>query len=116
VADSFDFALKQHDRKPPIQATLTTGPASRPVPVNLAGCTVKFIMALTAGGSPVVNGTAVIVDATEGIVSYDWADGDTAVTGSYLAEWQVTDSGGLEWTFPTLTYHTVQILADLDGA
>jgi len=112
VADSFDFALKQHDRKPSIQATLTTGGA----PVNLAGCTVKFIMALTAGGAPVVNGSAVIVDPTKGIVRYDWAAGDTAVTGSYLAEWQVTDGSGLEWTFPTLSYHTVQINADLDGS
>lgn len=107
-----DFTLKAHDRKPSIQATLTTGGAA----VNLTGSTVKFIMAPTAGGTPVVNAAAVIVDAVNGVVRYDWLATDTAMAGSFQAEWQVTDSGGKEQTFPTLTYHTIAILADLDGA
>lgn len=107
-----DWSLKQHDRKPSIQATLTVGGS----PVNLTGCTVKFIMAKASGGAPTINATAVIVDPVNGVVRYDWLPADTATTGSYQAEWQVTDGTGLEWTFPTLTYHSIAILADLDGA
>lgn len=107
-----DWTMKQHDRKPSIQATLSTTAGA----VDLTGCTVKFIMAPAAGGAPTINATATIVTAVSGVVRYDWISADTATTGSFLAEWQVTDAGGKQWTFPTLAYHTISIVADLDGA
>lgn len=107
-----DWTWKQHDRRPSIQATLTAGGS----PVDLTGCTVKFIMAKASGGTAVVNAAAVIVDPTGGVVRYDPAAADTATTGSFQAEWQVTDAGGKSWTFPTLSYHSIAVVADLDGA
>ena len=106
-----DFTLKAHDEKPSIQATLASGG----VAVNLTGATVKFILADKATGTVKVNAAAVIADAATGVVRYDWLSTDTDTPASYQAEWQVTWGDGTKQTFPTLTYITVDVLADLDG-
>lgn len=108
-----DFTLKAHDRLPSIQASLTSGGT----PVNLTTASgVKFILKLETGTVAKVNANAVIVDAPTGVVRYDWLAIDTDTPGSYLGEWQVTWADGRKQTFPTLTYHTVDVLADLDNA
>jgi hypothetical protein len=107
-----DFALKQHDRKPSIAATLTLDG----VAVNLTGATVKFIMATAPGATPKVNATATIVNAATGQVRYDWLAVNTDTVGIYDAEWEVTYPDTTKQTFPTLTYLTVNIVADLDNS
>jgi hypothetical protein len=108
-----DFTIKSNDRLPSIQAAFATAGAA----VNLASATaVKFIMKSAQGNTVKVNTAAVIVDAATGVVRYDWLSADTATPGSYIAEWEVTWGGGKKQTFPTGTYHTVDVLADLDGA
>lgn len=106
-----DFTIKANDRLPSIQASLL----SAGTPVDLTGASsVKFILTSAVGATPKVNATAVIVDAVTGVVRYDWLAIDTAVAGSYLAEWQVTWTTGTKpQTFPTASYHSVDILADL---
>lgn len=112
-----DFTMKANDLLPTIQAVLTNSGGA----VNLTGATVKFIMRgadatfTPTSGQPKINTAAVIADATNGVVRYDWVIGDTATPGNYVAEWQVT-IGGKPETFPTLTYHSITIVADLDGA
>lgn len=103
-----DFTLKAHDRLPSIQATLSA---------DLTTATgVKFIMKATQGNTVKVNAAATIVSAASGVVRYDWLAVDTDTPGSYQAEWQVTWTGGKAQTFPTTSYHTVDVLADLDNA
>lgn len=105
-----DFTLKANDRLPSIQATLSAD-------LSPAGTACKFIMKTAAGSTVTVNAAAVIVSTgVTSVVRYDWLATDTAAPGSYLAEWEVTFSGGKKQTFPTLTFHTIDILADLDGA
>jgi len=108
-----DFVLKAHDRLPSIQAILSSGGN----PVDLTGATgVNFIMKAAQGNTVKVNAAAVVVTPASGVVRYDWAVADVDTPGEYLAEWQVTWTGGKKQTFPTLSYHSVSILADLDGA
>jgi hypothetical protein len=108
-----DWVMKSHDRLPSIQATLSSAGA----PVNLGTATeVRFIMRPAVGGVAKVNAASVIVDAAAGVVRYDWLAADTDTPGSYMAEWQVTWASGKRQTFPTLTFHTVDILQDLDNA
>jgi hypothetical protein len=108
-----DFTIKAHDERPSIQATLFTGG----VAVDLTSATgVDFIMALASGGAPKVNAAAVVADAINGVVRYDWISADTDTPGDYEAEWQVTWADSDTQTFPTASYHTISVLADLDGA
>lgn len=110
-----DFTLKQHDRLPSIQATLSTG--TPPVEVDLTSAlSVKFIMSSAVGGTVLINAAATIVDAANGVVRYDWGLTDTSAAGSFVAEWQVTWSGNKEQSFPTTSYHSIAIVPDLDGA
>lgn len=106
-----DFSIKAHDVLPTIVAALTVDG----VPVNLAGATVRFIMKPT-GGTVKVNAPATLVNAAGGIVRYDWAPGDTDTPGSYQAEWEITWPGPKKQTVPTTSYHTIDVLADLDNA
>lgn len=102
-----DFQLKAHDLLPSIQATLSA---------DLTTATsVSFILKPVAG-TTATKTPAVIVTPAAGVVRYDWVAGDTATPGDYLAEWEVLWPGGKKQTFPTLTYHSITILADLDGA
>lgn len=109
-----DFSLKAHDLLPPIKAVISSGGAD---PLDLTDATaVTFIMRAKTGGTAKVNADAVIEDAAGGTVRYDWAAGDTDTPASYQAEWQITWSDGKQQTAPTLTYHSIDILADLDNA
>lgn len=108
-----DFSIKSHDLLPPIQAALL----SDAVPVDLTtALSVKFIMKLNGGTTTKINSAAVVVDAINGLVRYDWKSSDTDTPGNYQAEWEVTWPGPKKQTFPTLTYHSIAVLADLDGA
>lgn len=109
-----DFAIKAHDRLPAIRAQLLSASDEQPVDLTAAQ-QVRFIM-VTQARAVIVNAVAVIeAPATLGIVRYDWIAADTATAGSYLGEWEVTWTGGKKQTFPTATYHTIDVLADLDG-
>ena len=113
-----DFTMQRHDRLPSIQATLSAD--------LTAAASVKFIMrkASTDGlwtpdftPAAKVNATATIVTPASGVVRYDWLAIDTDTAGYYVGQWQVTwTSGSKPQTFPTTTYHTILIVADLDDA
>lgn len=108
-----DFSIKTFDRLPSIQATLSS--AGQPIDLTNA-TTVTFIMRPAGGGTPKVNAAATVVTPTAGVVRYDWTALDTNTAGSYQAEWQITWNTGKKQTVPTLSYHTIDVLADLDGA
>lgn len=107
-----DFSIKAHDRLPSIQADL----ANAGLPAPLASATsVRFVMRLAAGGvAPKVDRAATIVDAALGTVRYDWLPADTDTPGVYQAEWAVL-YGTLPQTYPTSTYHSIEVVSDLDG-
>lgn len=107
-----DFTMKANDTLPSIAATLSR--EDDPQELNLTGATVHFVMRGSNAASAKLDKLATIVNAEAGQVRYDWAGGDTQVPGEYRAEWEVTFSDGSRQTFPTRTYHTISILADLN--
>jgi hypothetical protein len=63
--------------------------------INLTETTgVRFQMRRQDDHRYTVNAAATVLDAVNGKVSYSWGANDLAVAGTYLAQWEVTYSGG----------------------
>ncbi len=104
------FSIKQHDRLPYYSVTLEA-PAG--TAVDLAGASVKFIMALEGSTTAKVNTAATIDDSDAGEVSYHWAAIDVDTPGLYRAEFEVTFASGIKRTFPGDGYLYVNVVADI---
>lgn len=102
------FYIKRNDTASSFEVQLVDADGT---PVNLTGATVQFLM--SRGSTSTVAAAAVIVDAATGTVRYDWQTGDTGTSGTYRAEWEVTDSTNHVQTFPNPGYDEVVISPDL---
>lgn len=109
-----DFSIKANDTLPAVEATLTVGESFVDLTTAIS---VNFIMRLTGSATPKIVAAAVIENPpTSGLLRYDWKPGDTDTPGSYQAEWEIHWTGGGKQTVPTTSYHSIDVLADLDGA
>jgi len=106
-----DFYIKQNDTSPAIRAQFLDNDKN---PVSIVGGSVKFKMSVYNTGELIVNDSAVISDGEEGIAYYVWSPEDTAIAGTFKAEFEVTYSDTYVETFPHDGYLTIQIDADLD--
>lgn len=104
------FTIKQSDTSPSLQATLKDASG---VSINLNGCTVKFHMKSLAG-AVVVNQTMTVVNASGGIVRYDWQPNDTDEAGTFYAEFEVTYSDLTVETFPNNGNIAIMIIPELN--
>lgn len=110
------FRLKRGNREKPIAAQLIA-PSMVPgakIPVDLTGvAAVRFrFCPVDRSRAPTV-GTAVVTDAPNGMVRYDWGAGDTDIAGEYLAEFEVEEATGETTTYPNNGYLRVSILDKL---
>lgn len=103
---SEQFTLKVGDTVPSLQAVLEDGSGD---PVNLTAATVEFHLLTPRTNEIVVSDTADLVDASNGVVRYRWADSDTDTVGRYRAEFVVTYPKNDVETFPNAGYHDVVI-------
>lgn len=91
------FIIKRNDTSPVLEARLL-GKTQQPMP--LSGATVVFNMR-SSSGAVVINRAAVtVVDADTGLVRYNWTAANTARSGTYHAEFEVTFADGKVETFP----------------
>lgn len=105
------FKIKQNDTSPTIQATLKDAAG---VVVPVTGATIVFNMRPRGSTDPTISrGAGTVVDGAGGVVAYPWQDGDTAITGTYDAEFEVTYSGGGIETFPNDGWIGVKITDDI---
>jgi predicted dehydrogenase len=104
------FYIKQNDTSPKVLATLQNASGSA---IDLTGASVRFHMRTLDGSSTVVDAAATIVTAASGIVRYSWTAPNTATSGSYQAEFEVTYADASIETFPNDTYISVEILDDI---
>ncbi len=71
------------------------------VPVNLSGATITFRMISRADGSvKIANAAAIIENAAEGRVRYEWAANDVNTAGDYWA-WFIRSNGSTVERYPT---------------
>ena len=105
------IGVKDNDTGSTITATLTDASGAA---VNVTGATVRFTMTAYGGSTPKVNRqAATIVTAASGVVRYTWQAGDLDTPGPFLAEFEVTFSGGAVQTYPGTGYLRVYISPDL---
>lgn len=101
--------LKRGDTRTAIRATLLD-PGG--LPVNLAGASVRFIMADFRGTVRIAR-EAVIADATQGKVWFVFEPTETDETGTFRGEFEVRFSDGRLETYPNSGYLTIEIIPDL---
>lgn len=106
------FHIKRGDTLPLLRRTLTVDGDA----VDLSAATVNFLLSSTRDGPGAVGaGSCSVVDATAGIVQYAWGAADTAVAGTFYAEFE-TIIGGKRLTAPNTGYIRIEIYQDLgDG-
>jgi len=78
--------------------------------VDLTNATVIFKMQSFEGGSLVANISGEVIDETNGICRFQITDELSDITGEYVAEIQITYSGGRIITAPDIS---VKVIADL---
>lgn len=105
-----EFNIKQDDRLPNLRVAL----AIDGVALDLTSCTVVFKMQLQGTCLPetplkISAPASVVAPPTAGIVEYEWAAGDTDTPGRYDAEFEVTTSGGLVFSTPTVGFLRVNV-------
>lgn len=104
------FYIKQNDTSPYLLATLKDGNGNL---IDLTAATVNFHMRATGSSTATVDASAIVVDEDAGTVKYEWVTGDTATSGIYEAEFEVTYSGGVIETFPNDGYIRIVVTDDV---
>lgn len=97
------FKIKQGDLRPYLKGQLVTLDDDGEVegPQQLSGATIVFTMVDAVTKVPVIiEQGAVILDALEGLVQYEWQNGDTDTPGNYLGEFEATWGGVEPETYP----------------
>lgn len=103
-----DYILKKNDTWPPLVATLNDANG----PIDLTQAT-QVRLILKSNTLRITTSPVNIVAPTSGQISYTWATGDTAQSGDYSLEFEITwTNGGIE-TVPNSSYLTVTIVDDL---
>lgn len=101
------YTIKQHDNYPPLVLTLT----DQNGPINLStATTVKLIL---KSGTTTITGNTVITTPTSGVVTYNWAAGNTDVVGQYDGEVEITWNTGKVETVPNDSYFSITVMPDL---
>jgi hypothetical protein len=106
------FPIKQNDTAPPIRTNLTDEDQGFSLSSGIAS--VRFVMRALGAGVAKISAVAQIVTAADGIIQYDWQEGDTDTPGQYHVEWKVIFQNGKRATFPNKGYDIVDIEEELD--
>lgn len=79
-----------------------------------SAASVNFVMKLWRETTPDVDSACVIVDASNGIVEYQWSAGETDVVGLYGIEFVITYSDDTIYTVPSNGEMWLYIMSDLE--
>jgi hypothetical protein len=91
------FIIKRNDTSPVMDARLLTEQKNA---VGLEGATVVFNMRNSTGPVVIDRAAVTVLEAESGLVRYEWLTNDTASTGVFQGEFEVTFADGKVETFP----------------
>jgi len=106
------FTIKRGDTSPSIQSILKDAAG---VAIDLTGATVSLHMKAVGESTLKIDEAMTIVNATSGVVRYDWSSSDTNTAGTYYVEFEVTKADNSVETFPNNGNAVVVITKSLDG-
>lgn len=95
-----EFSIKQNDTRPSLKAELRGEYNEARDFTNVTVQSITFHMESIDTTEVVVDSEATIVNAKDGIVAYEWDDGDTADAGKYIGEFQIEYQDSGTETFP----------------
>lgn len=104
------YNIKQNDTSPSLSVQLLDGAQQI---IDLSGASAKFFMKIAGSTTIAVDAPAVITNASEGRVEYEWSAGDTAIAANYQGEFQITFINGTVETFPNNKYITIRVLPEI---
>lgn len=107
------FFLKQRDTSPALQYTVKDEDGSA---IDLSGATVTFYMQDETGTTVIDGGSVTLVDAANGIVKYEWQDGDSDNAGYFKAEFLVTFGDGTKRTSPDPGWISIVVSGSVRGS
>lgn len=105
-----DLSIKEGDTEPVLEATLQRDGTGFDLS-TVSNPSVTVVIGAT-DNEPQASGECEIVDAPNGVVEYDWVDGDTSSPGVYQCEF-VVRGDSMESTFPSEGYSTVHIQSEV---
>ena len=104
------FYIKRNDTSPSMLATLQDASGNE---IDLTAASIRLHLKPIGSSAVTVDAPATIVTALDGLVRYDWQAADTAESGSYQAEFEVTYADTTVETFPNDGYIRVEIISDI---
>jgi hypothetical protein len=104
------FFIKQGDTSPSLIGTLV---GSAGTAQDLTSATVRFSMRTKQGIVVINRATVTVLDALAGRVRYDWLLADTATSGDFYGEFEVTFTGGAIMSFPNYKNLAIRIAAQI---
>jgi 5-hydroxyisourate hydrolase-like protein (transthyretin family) len=103
------FNIKRNDTSPFLAGVLKDADGNVK---DLSGATVRFHM-VDKDETTIVDTAAVVTNATAGRVKYEWVAADTATSGGFRGEFEVTYSDATIETYPNTGYIPIRIYEDL---
>ncbi len=111
------FMIKRNDTAPSLIAVLyDKGCLGEKRRFNLTGATsVNFSMSNDSGAFLISSQPAQIISYKDGIIQYNWKEGDTSYEGNYFGEFEIIFLDGKKISLPREGYINIKILKDING-
>lgn len=108
------FIIKRNDTLPNLQIKIKTRNCiNAVVPFDLSGITsCTFSMVDSCGNLVISSNEASVISESEGIVQYNWQEGDTMISGKFSGEFELFFPDGKKISVPNIG--GIEIFIDQD--
>ena len=110
------FSIKRNDNLPSLVVKIKTrGCLDEVLPLSLTGVSaVTFSMISECGDLIISSNDAIISDAENGVIEYQWQQDDTATAGKFKGEFELFFNGGGKISIPRTNAINIQVFEDIN--